>query len=133
MKTTSIGTPSVSNVFSVKTDTGVLDEKPDITISSSTPKSVTMKTIPFPDPGFVQENNGINGEVDSTTTVFPEIFHDQKYWLLTIVRNDNYLPKLEVNSTETKLSNLYQQAFNRWAILMVYHYLKLVKTILLPQ
>ncbi|KAK6637632.1 hypothetical protein RUM44_008054 [Polyplax serrata] len=113
LKTTSIGTPSVSNVFSVKTDTGVLDEKPDITISSSTPKSVTMKTIPFPDPGFVQENNGINGEVDSTTTVFPEIFHDQKYWLLTIVRNDNYLPKLEVNSTETKLSNLYQQAFNR--------------------
>lgn len=82
---------------------------------SPTPKLSTSK-IHFYDggDGDGHEGNGIGENNFPQTTVFPEIIlPDEKYWLLTILKDDKNLPKIDLKLTEKKLSNLYEKAFYR--------------------
>ncbi|EEB13875.1 hypothetical protein Phum_PHUM262900 [Pediculus humanus corporis] len=82
---------------------------------SPTPKLSTSK-IHFDDggDGDGHEGNGIGENNFPQTTVFPDIIlPDEKYWLLTILKDDKHLPKINLKLTEKKLSNLYEKAFYR--------------------
>ncbi|KAL0273396.1 UNVERIFIED_CONTAM: hypothetical protein PYX00_006066 [Menopon gallinae] len=53
-------------------------------------------------------------DVDSTVpTPEPDVLFDRRYWLLTVLKRENYSKELKIHAIEEKLSMLYRKAFIR--------------------
>lgn len=105
---TFLGSEEAKNGFE-KSNTGGNSGTTTLSTSNSTSSSVDEPNATvFP---FNEDRKSI------PATVFPEISTDQKYLLLTVLKNESFLPEIHLNSTENKLSTLYKKAYHRFVFI----------------